>query len=88
MFFYTYVLISQKDHKFYIGFTTHLDKRVNQHNNGQNQSTKSRRPFKLFYFEAHLSKQDALRREKYFKTSKGKSSLRQMLRHSLETTLG
>jgi predicted GIY-YIG superfamily endonuclease len=39
---------------------------------------------KMLYYEAHLSKADAVRREQYFKTTKGKSTLRQMLRGSLE----
>ena len=46
-----------------------------------------RRPLQLIYYEAHLSQSDAMRREKYFKTSKGKSTVRQMLRNSLEELL-
>jgi hypothetical protein len=37
----------------------------------------------LIYFEGHRSKDDAIRREKYFKTAKGKTTLKQMLRGSL-----
>ncbi|MFQ5714412.1 MAG: GIY-YIG nuclease family protein [Candidatus Scalinduaceae bacterium] len=44
------------------------------HLSGKNLSAKSRRPFKLIYYEALLSKEDAQRREKYFKTIKGKST--------------
>lgn len=81
--FYTYVLLSKKDSKFYIGFTSDLKKRFARHSNGECKSTKFRRPLELIYYEAHLSKRDALRREKYFKTDKGKSSLKQIIRHSL-----
>ncbi|MFC1604695.1 GIY-YIG nuclease family protein [Planctomycetota bacterium] len=81
--FYVYVLISLKDGKFYIGFTNDLKRRLKEHNSGKNISTKSRLPLKLIYYESHLSKTDAVRREKYFKTTKGKSTLRQMLRESL-----
>ncbi len=81
--FYTYVLLSLKDNKFYIGFTNDLKRRLKEHNSGKNISTKPRRPLKLIYYEAHLSKTDSERREQYFKTAKGKSSLRQMLRKSL-----
>lgn len=83
MFYYTYVLLSLKDYQFYIGYSSNLKERVKEHFAGKNTSTKSRRPFKLIYYEAHLSKKDAMRREKYFKTDKGKSSLRQILRESL-----
>lgn len=81
--FYVYVLRSLKDSKLYIGFTSDLKRRFKEHNNGESKSTKSRRPFELLYYEAHKSKKDALRREKYFKTNKGKSSLKQMIRNSL-----
>ena len=81
--YYVYVLLSLKDKKFYIGYTNNLKRRLNEHNSGKNISTKSRLPLKLIYYESHLSKADAARREKYFKTAKGKSTLRQMLRESL-----
>ncbi len=81
--FYVYVLQSLKDKKLYIGFSTDLRKRSKDHNSGGTKSTKTRRPFRLLYYEAHLSEKDARRREKYFKTEKGKSSLRQILRDGL-----
>jgi putative endonuclease len=81
--FYVYVLLSLKDHKFYIGYTNDLKRRLSEHCTGKNISTKPRLPLKLIYYGAHLSKSDAMRRERYFKTAKGKSSLRQMLRDSL-----
>ena len=82
-FYYTYVLLSELDHKFYIGFTTDVPKRLEQHNSGQNISTANRRPFVLIYFEGHLSRTDALRRESYFKTTSGKRTLNLMLENSL-----
>jgi len=74
--FYVNILISLKDKKFYIGFTNNLKRRLNEHNSGKNISTKSRLPLKLIYYESHLSKADVERREKYFKTTKGKSNLK------------
>ncbi len=82
--YYVYVLLSLRDHKFYVGFTSDLRRRIKEHSAGKNISTKPRLPLKLFYYEAHLSQNDAERREQYFKTTKGKSTLRQMLRESLE----
>ena len=81
--YYTYILLSLKDWKFYIGYSSDLKQRIKDHFCGKNKSTSPRRPFKLIYYEAHLSKKDAMRRERYFKTDKGKSSLKQMLRESL-----
>ncbi len=82
--YYVYVLLSLKDKKFYIGFSEDVNKRLADHNAGRNTSTKSRRPFELIYYETHLSKENAFRREAYFKTTKGKSTLKQMLRTTLE----
>ena len=72
--YYVYVLLSLKDKKFYIGFTNDLERRLTEHNSGKNISTKSKLPLKLIYYEAHLSKADAMRRERYFKTAKVKST--------------
>lgn len=72
-----------RDDLFYIGSTNDLKRRLQQHQRGENASTSKRLPVELFYIEGHRSKRDALRREKYFKTTKGKVTLRQVLRDSL-----
>ncbi|MFA6281028.1 MAG: GIY-YIG nuclease family protein [Candidatus Omnitrophota bacterium] len=81
--YFVYVLISDFDGKFYIGFTNNVAQRLKDHNSAKVFSISSRRPFRIVYYEAHLSKTDAIRRERYFKTSKGKITLKQMLRYSL-----
>ena len=82
--YYVYVLRNLVDGKLYIGYTTNLRNRFQQHQDGAVTSTKSRRPFELIFYEGYKSMEDAKRRERYFKTSKGKSSLRLMLRDSLK----
>lgn len=74
--FYTYVLKSKKDGKYYTGFTEDLRKRFNNHNLGLIESTKNRRPFEIVYYEACLSKEKAIKREKYFKTGFGRGYLK------------
>ena len=81
--YYIYALFSLKDRKLYIGFTHNVDARVKEHNSGKVPSTQTRRPLKLIYYEMHLSKKDALRRERYFKTTKGRTTIKQMLRNSM-----
>ena len=81
MFYYLYVLRSQKDRKFYTGITSDLRKRVKEHNSGKNISTSYRRPLKLIYYEAYLLKKDSEAREKYLKTSMGKRVLKKQLKH-------
>ena len=65
---YTYVLQSEKDNKFYVGFTKDLKRRVEQHNKGLAESTKNRIPFSLIYYEACLDQNYATKREKYLKS--------------------
>lgn len=67
-FYYTYILESKKDKKFYTGFTKDLIGRFKLHAYGKVESTKNRIPFKLIYYEACLNQQDATHREKYLKT--------------------
>jgi len=81
--FYVYVLRSQSDSGFYIGFTTNLRTRVRQHQHGESFATKSRGPWKLIYYEAYLNQEDALGREKYLKSGSGRRFLRAQLRHYL-----
>ncbi|OGE19160.1 excinuclease ABC subunit C [Candidatus Daviesbacteria bacterium RIFCSPLOWO2_01_FULL_43_38] len=82
--FYTYILYSEKDKKQYIGYTSNLEKRYSEHVNGEVFATKGRLPVKLIFYEAFLEKDDSLRREKYFKTSPGKRSLKIMLKAYLD----
>jgi len=84
-FYYVYVLQSLKDHKFYYGFTNNLKSRIEQHNKGRVESTKHRSPLKLVYFEGCLNKDDALKREKYFKTYYGRMYLKKRLLNSYST---
>ena len=65
--FYVYLLRSLKDGKLYIGFTSDIKKRPDEHNSGKSRSTKSRRPFELIYFEAYKAKKDAQKREAMLK---------------------
>lgn len=51
-----------------------------KHSKGQVIATKHRLPVELIFYEAYLNKYDALRREKYFKSSKGKTALKVMLK--------
>jgi len=61
--FYTYIIKSIKDNDCYIGYTSDLQKRLKEHNSKLNKSTKHRTPFKIIYYEAYVSKDDATRRE-------------------------
>lgn len=76
MMFYTYVLLSENDKNFYIGYTKDLKKRLDGHQKGSVTSTSHRRPLSLIYYEACLNEDDAIKRERYFKSDFGRRFLR------------
>jgi len=79
-----YVLRSKKDNCFYTGFTSDLNKRLEEHNNQDQISTMNRVPFQLIYYEWCLSKKDAIAREKYLKSGMGKKYIRNRIKYYLE----
>ncbi len=82
-FYYVYVLLSKKDGNFYIGYTDDLKKRLDEHNKGKVQSTKTRTPLILVYYEACRNQKDAIRREKKLKTTWGKRYIKSRLKQYL-----
>ncbi|MDY0089106.1 MAG: GIY-YIG nuclease family protein [Flavobacteriaceae bacterium] len=83
MYYYVYVLKSEKDSMFYTGYTNNLKERLKMHNEGKVSSTKNRTPFVLVYFEGCLNQQDATHREKYLKSSWGKRYLKERMKNYL-----
>ena len=81
--YFVYVLKSKKDYNLYIGLTDNIDRRFREHNEGKNFSTKSRIPFTLIYYEALLTKEEELKREKFYKSGRGHEVLYKILYKSL-----
>jgi len=81
--YYTYVLQSKKDDKFYVGFTKDLKLRFDKHSKGKVESTRDRRPLNLIYYEACLNQEDAANREKYMKSYHGRMFLKNRLKSYL-----
>ena len=74
--YFTYILLSAKSGKSYIGQTQDLENRLRFHNEGRSPYTKGRGPWKLVYFEEFNSRSEAMEREKYLKTGKGREFLK------------
>ena len=64
---FVYLLLSEKDNGFYIGFTKDIDLRFQEYVNGLVESTKHRRPLKVAYYEAYSSEEKARERERKLK---------------------
>ena len=77
-FFYTYVL-KCADTNFYIGSTSDLKKRLDEHCRGASSDTSKRLPIELVYYEACRSIDAARERERQLKTGFGRGYLRKRL---------
>ncbi|MEK7162567.1 MAG: GIY-YIG nuclease family protein [Patescibacteria group bacterium] len=69
--FAVYILQSEKTGRYYIGYTSNLDKRIRYHNSRKNKSTKSGIPWRLIKYENFDTKKEAWLRErkiKYYKS--------------------
>lgn len=80
---YVYVLLLS-NRQLYAGRSGDLRRRVSEHESGKVKSTEHRRPLRLIFYEAFASRTDAVRRERYFKTSSGKATLQLMLKYFFE----
>jgi putative endonuclease len=66
--YYVYILASRRHGTLYIGVTNSLQKRLEEHRNGQGSSfVKQYRVFRLVYVESHERIEDAIIREKQLK---------------------
>lgn len=83
--YYVYVLESQQNEKLYKGFSSDLKTRIELHNTSKVYSTLKWRPWKLIYYEACLSKTDALKREKFLKSNRGIQFLKYRLKYYFKT---
>lgn len=81
VFFYAYILQSQRDGDHYIGYTQDLRKRLEEHRSSKSFATSYRLPIDLIYYEACLDQSDAKQREKFLKTTNGRRFLAKRLRH-------
>jgi putative endonuclease len=77
--FYAYVLKSIQQDYFYKGHCENLEKRLAEHNAGLTKSIRAFIPFRIVYYEEFESRQDAIRREKYFKSAAGRRYLKKLI---------
>jgi putative endonuclease len=76
---FVYVLRSLTTGRSYTGATSDLEVRLAQHNSDQSPSTKHRGPWKLIHREEFSTMAEALRRERFLKSGRGRDELRRLL---------
>ena len=79
MEYFVYILESEVDGRLYKGQTSDIEKRIKEHNSGKTKSTKGYVPWKLVYFEKFKTIEEAVHRERFFKTGSGRELLKQIL---------
>ncbi len=77
--FTAYVLRSLRSGELYKGSTADIDQRYRQHQGGQVRSTQHGCPWELVHREEFATRVEAVRRERYLKTGKGREELRRLL---------
>ncbi len=77
--YYTYILKSKKNGKFYIGSCEHIDSRLERHNAGATSSTKHARPWELVYAEEFLTRSEAIKRENQIKSKKSRKYIEYLI---------
>ena len=70
----------------YLGYTSYLRKRFKEHNDGKSTYTKRHRSYKMIYYEACLTEDDARSREVYLKSGRGWAFIKSHLKPFLFCT--
>lgn len=80
--FYAYVAQSILDSKYlYKGHCMNINLRLRQHNTGYTKSIKHKIPFRIIYYENFETRDEAILREKYWKTAAGRRYLQKILKN-------
>ncbi len=76
MMYFSYVLKSINHNLYYKGHCADLKKRLEQHNAGMTKSLRPYIPLKIVYVEKFETEEEAVNREKYFKSAAGRRYLK------------
>lgn len=85
--FYVYILRSKTNSKIYTGFSNNLKQRISQHFAGDVHTRHRMGKLELVFYEAFVNEKDAREREGYLKTTKGKGTLKLMLKNTFEAAI-
>ncbi len=73
------MIYSDKYSRFYKGHCENLETRLKEHNQGKTKSIKAYIPFRLVYYEEFTTRQEAIARERYFKSAAGRRFLKKVI---------
>ncbi len=73
--YYVYVLKNNIS-KHYVGHTNNIERRIIEHNSGMSPYTKNKGPWEIIYTETYESRGEAMKREKFLKSGKGREFIK------------
>ncbi len=88
LMFFVYILQSQKDKSYYIGYSKDVASRLVQHNTGKSTYTKRKIPWNLVYTEKFELKSDAIKREKFLKAQRNTEFYKKLTNSWIGSSVG
>ena len=79
MSFFIYILQSEKDGSYYIGYSEDLEKRIKDHNCERARYTRHKIPWKLVYQEKFDTKTEAIKRERFLKKQQNRDFYQRLI---------
>ena len=76
--FFVYAIRSLTRNYVYVGLSNDYERRVNEHNEGYERTTKPYRPFEIILVEEFPTRPEERKREKYLKSGVGKAYLKSL----------
>ena len=76
--YYIYILKSINYKKSYVGKTTDIVRRLHEHNTGKSIYTSRYKPWELIYKEVFKTEKEAINKEKYYKSKKGRKEMKKI----------
>ena len=74
--YYTYIIESHSNFRWYIGHSNDIERRLTEHNSGQSKSTRGKGPWKLIFLKSFDNNLEANRFELKLKKLRNKEYIR------------
>ena len=76
--FHVYVLRSATTGRHYVGSCEFVDARLRRHNAGHSKSTRHGVPWVLLHRESFMTRAEAVRKERFYKSGRGRDELERL----------
>jgi putative endonuclease len=85
--YFVYILFSIPSGKTYVGFTNNVERRLQEHNVTESSGFTLRyRPWTLIRKEEYATKQEAMAREQFLKTGRGRDEIKNYVSYFIDNS--